>query len=84
MIGLWDTKDNLWVGSDSGPLKFEDDESDLARVAAQMVDTQTGQHPGRTIAKPFPDGFRPRKVDNVPILMSPEEALKKLEEGSAI
>jgi hypothetical protein len=76
--GLYDTEGGVWMGDDDGPKLFEDES--LARIAAQMMDVQLGQDPGRTRAKPF-DELPKRKRDEVATRMSSEEAISRLENG---
>lgn len=47
--GLYDTTDGVWMGTDEGPKTYVD--FVMARIAAQVVDEQLGQTPGRTRAK---------------------------------
>jgi len=79
MLGLYDTRDSLWMGTDEGPLLYED--AELAKVAAQIVDRALHQPPGRTRAIPYTPGFK-RIRDAKPILTPPALALAKLEDGA--
>ena len=76
--GLLDTQDNVWMGDDDGPKTYTD--YMIARVAAQMVDVQLGQHPGRTKAKEYVGGAT-RLRDEVKTKMGSAEALQKMEDG---
>lgn len=77
-FGLLDTHDNVWMGDNKGPKLFDDEE--LAQVAARIVDVQLRQIAGRTKAMPYIEEANIKR-DKVPVLLSPEEALKRLEEG---
>ena len=78
MFGLNDTKDNLWMGNDEGPLLYEDEE--VAKVAAQIVDRSLHQVMGRTRALPYM-GQAVRLRDQIPVLTDPVAALGQLEDG---
>jgi hypothetical protein len=83
IYGMYDTQDNLWMGDENGPILFDsekDPDPKIAQVRAQMLDTQLGQHPGRTRARewqPAPVTLR----DEKPVVLDPLEALVRLEEG---
>lgn len=76
--GLLDTQDNVWMGDDAGPKIYT--EYLLARVAAQMMDEQLGQKPGRTRALPYKGGAT-RLRDKVKTRMGALQALRNLEGG---
>lgn len=81
--GLYDTKDGLWMGDESGPLLFDsekDIDSKFAGVRAQMVDAQLGQATGRTRAQEWKPGAL-RWRDERPVVRDAETALSMLEEG---
>ncbi len=44
LYGIYDTKDNCWLGDDTGPKTFED--YTLARIAAQMAEDQVFSNRG--------------------------------------
>lgn len=76
--GLRDTKDNLWMGNDDGPLTY--DSETLAKVAAITVDVMLRQAPGRTRATEWLGGpvrLRDEKV----AAMTPAQALDRYERG---
>jgi hypothetical protein len=79
--GMFDTVDRVWMGTQTGPATFV--EEDIARIAAQMVDVRLRQKQGRTKARELPEELRRllRYRDEKPALMSGEEALRGLEEG---
>jgi hypothetical protein len=78
MLGLYDSVDKLWMGSEEGPLLYEDPQ--LAKIAAMIVDRALGQPMGRTRA--IPCLATPVRIrDTKPILTDPVTALGKLEEG---
>lgn len=76
--GLLDTAENVWMGNNDGPRIFTD--YMLARLAAQMVDVQLGQEPGRTRASEFA-AANLRLRGTVPVKMSAKEALRGMESG---
>jgi hypothetical protein len=79
-FGIFDTKDNVWMGNEQGPLVYE--YLLLARVAAQVMECQVfgTDMRCRYKAKPIPESeFRHR--DDIATKMSGVEALKKIEEG---
>ena len=74
MWGLYDTKDNVWMGDDEGPRLFSD--SLVAQVAAQILDTRLRQEPGRT----RPKEFEPRELrlkDEITPKMTHAQAFKR-------
>lgn len=76
--GIRDTRDEVWIGNDAGPLAYDD--FDIAQVAARMADRVMGFAPGRCRAEPLPDS--PWKLrDHVEQKMTPLAALIGLEEG---
>lgn len=78
LYGIYDTKDNVWLGNEKGPRVFED--FMLARVAAQLAEMQVfGSDLGCLYqAKEIKDGkFLLR--DEVKTKMSSLEALKRIE-----
>lgn len=78
MYGLYDTKENCWLGNSEGPLQYEDEE--IAQAAARILDVRLRNPAGRTRAMPFPDELLVKKDDVTPEL-SAEEAMRRLEEG---
>ena len=76
--GLYDTKDNCWLGDSDGPKLF-DDES-LAQIACRVIDVQTKTPAGRTRARIFNEGPL-KKKDEVKIYRSGEDAIERLESG---
>ena len=78
IYGLYDTVEHVWMGGDEGPKTFED--FMLARIAAQMIDVQLGQEPGRTKAKEY-DPSPKRLRDSVDTKMTALEALDGIEKG---
>lgn len=78
MWGLFDTKDGLWLGNDSGPKTFDDHL--LARCAAQIVETQMlGTDLGCRIQAREIQIVNPRIVDKVCLKMSGLKALQRIE-----
>ncbi len=78
LFGLYDTKDNCWLGDDNGPTTYTD--YMIARVSAQVQDVRLGQKCGRTVAKEY-DPAPKRLKDTVDAKMTNLEALTAIEEG---
>lgn len=92
--GIYDTKDNCWLGDENGPKLFDDDALDervagtgvgaygLARIAAQLAETQVfGTDMGcRYQAREFNEKNL-RKKDTIETKMGPDKALARLEGG---
>lgn len=78
MFALFDTEDELWMGTDMGPLVYADEM--VARVAAAICDRSLHQHVGRTRARKLDAPFV-RLRDQKPLLTPAVEALAQLEEG---
>ncbi len=78
--GIYDTKDKLWIGDNSGPRLFPEDQHDIAVLAAEIVAVQLGHAITRYRAREF-FGWDAHLVDEINTKMTPEEALKCLEEG---
>lgn len=76
--GLYDTRDKIFWGTDDGPIGYTS--YMIARVASQTVDVQLGNKPGRTRVVVLPPGPYNYKGD-AETLLSPEKALRLLEEG---
>lgn len=88
--GIYDTKDNCWIGDSSGPRLFTHEDSEkangmpqyvMARIAAQMAEVQMGYDLGRLRAREFTERDLKLK-DEVSTKMGPLEALDKLERGT--
>ena len=79
--GIYDTKDNCWLGDASGPKTFED--FTLARVAAQIVEDRiTGTDLGcRFRAQELPSSGPWHKRDEVLTQRTSLESLIRLENG---
>lgn len=75
--GLYDTKDNCWLGDDNGP-KSHDDKL-VAQIAAQIMEyAVTGTDLGkRIVAKELPEDIT-RLKDSIDLKYSTEEAYKRL------
>lgn len=76
-FGLYDSKDNLWMGTKDGPLSYDDYE--LARVAAAVMNAQF-RYTNRIVVKEN-DGLPKVHKDNVDAAMTTLEAIKHLEDG---
>lgn len=78
MYGLYDTKDDCWLGNSEGPLLYEDQK--LAAIAARILDVRLGNPAGRTRATEYLAEANIKK-DNLQPKYSAEEAINRLEEG---
>jgi hypothetical protein len=88
--GLYDTQDNCWLGDETGPKLYTRELVEklnglplhtAARIAAQMIEVQLGYAPGRLQPREF-NGENLVLKDEVPTLMTAEEALTRLEGGT--
>ena len=88
--GLYDTKDNSWIGDEKGPRLFPDqmingkiaDGEILARIAAQMVDMQLGRV-AVTRAREYTENAVFKK-DTLKTTCNTEDALRRIEEGRLV
>lgn len=88
-FGIYDTKDNCWIGDDKGPKLFDPADFDgdeakakiLARVAAQVIDVRLKQAPGRLQAREYDEKPKVFK-DEIATHMTSLDALKKIEDGA--
>jgi hypothetical protein len=80
MWGLYDTEDNCWMGDGHGPKLFKPEDELLAKVAAQLIDTQLRQPPGRTRAKEYNE-IADKLKDEKRFTLSALKALERLENG---
>src|SRR5271163_4588852 len=78
LYGVLDTKDNVWLGDEFGPKRFDD--FVLARIAAQVAEMQAFGTDllCRFQARPI-GGENWRKRDDMPTRMGAEEALCRIE-----
>jgi hypothetical protein len=95
--GIWDTVDNLWVGTDdagTGPKLFDEDTvingrpldaRTVARLAAQIGARRAGFPPTRFVAKEW-DGGPVRVKDELDVSKAPTtlEVLTRLERGTIV
>lgn len=79
-FGVYDTKDNCWLGDENGPKVFEN--YLVARVASQVYAMQSfgTDLVCRYKAMPIPEGIN-KKKDEVPTKMDTLQALTRLENG---
>jgi hypothetical protein len=77
--GILDTQDNVWIGNDDGPLSYDDEK--LAQVACQMAAVQAKVELTRYRARELPASGPWNLRDKVRTVCTPEEALRRLEEG---
>ena len=68
-FGLLDTENNTWLGTDQGPLVYED--MQIARVARQVIAAQIPCSPLRISIEPFTSATK--KLDEI----KPENTLKQ-------
>lgn len=87
--GIYDTKDDVWLGDKNGPRVYTRADSEkakgipvevLAKIAAQMTGVQLGYAMGRLQARVYNTGDL-RLRDEVPTKMSAVAALIRLENG---
>ena len=76
--GIFDVIDVCWMGDENGPIICGDKK--LATIAMQTFSMQLGLDATRLIVKEY-DGTGNQKKDEVPTLMTPTEAIKRLERG---
>jgi hypothetical protein len=78
LYGVLDTKDNVWLGDEFGPKRFDD--FVVARIAAQVAEMQVfgTDLACRFEARPIP-GDSYKKRDDMPTRMGAEEALNRVE-----
>lgn len=77
--GLFDTRDNLWLGDDTGPMLY--DEFNLAKISAEIQAVRLGWDTLRIEAREFPTDQPMNLRDEVRAKKSSVEALKLIEEG---
>ncbi len=68
-FGLLDTENNTWLGTDQGPLVYED--MQIARVARQIIAAQIPCSPLRISIEPFTSATK--KLDEI----KPENTLEQ-------
>ena len=80
--GLYDTKDNVWLGDEKGPFIFDTNEEPLGqgRIRAAICDAQFEQRIGRTEARELTRGVYTHR-DSVDIKRDALTALEMLEDG---
>lgn len=85
--GIYDSRDQCWLGDDNGPKLFDDADPALkgnaepiAKVAAQGAAMQLRRDPREIRAKEY-DGTGTKLKDQVEPKMSMEEALRRMERG---
>lgn len=76
--GIYDTRDNCWIGDDAGPQVFEDHL--LARISAQVMEDMLygSDLGGRLVAKELNSNAL-RLKDEVPVKHSAIESLRRIE-----
>lgn len=83
--GIYDPKDNTWMGNDDGPLLYFDET--VAHVAQMVMATQTGRADIlKYEIKYFTKGPTTWK-DDIPAIMTPLEAIRTIEgfdDGSTV
>lgn len=79
MYGIFDTKDNLWIGNSSGPVTF--DELQLAQAAAQIVEVMlTSTDLGVRFQVREAPVASVRLHDELPVQFTAVEAMQRIEE----
>lgn len=76
--GVYDPVDNVWMGNDAGPVRYDDPL--IARLVAELLEVQVGLERGRLKAREY-DCQNPRLRDSIDAKMKPEEAIRRMEEG---
>jgi len=79
--GLFDAKENIWLGTKEGPLLYDNEE--LGQIAARIVDVQLKQPAGRTRSVLY-NHTGTHLRDEVELKLSAEEALRRLEAGETL
>ncbi len=75
--GMYDTKENNWIGNNFGPLVYGP--RVVADMAAQIADVQLKQPLGRTRSKWYEADRTIKKVHEQRVAFSPEEAIRRVE-----
>lgn len=78
MFGIYDKKDDCWLGNNEGPKLFDTELK--ARLAARILAGQLGWSPTRLVAEEFEEEDLQYK-DDVQTERSAEEWLEGLERG---
>lgn len=78
--GVFDTKDEVWIGAEDGPALWDEEDEALAAVSALIVDKQLDQPMGRTRAMPYSEDTTHIR-DYVEPVKDALTALVELEEG---
>lgn len=79
--GVYDTEDNCWMGDQTGPLAYEEEE--MAKIAARILASRMRWPASRLKAMPMDPEANVKRDDVVPQI-SAEEAMRRLEEGVEI
>lgn len=78
LYGVYDPVERVWIGTDDGPVSFEDEWT--ARLCAEIVDVRLEVRRGRHEVRELPpEAYRQR--DDVETRITTVEALDKLEKG---
>jgi hypothetical protein len=86
--GLYDTKDNLWLGGDDGPKSFGEGDV-FARICSEVVGHTVGWSDDpdsihRVEVRELPEGGPWSKHDEIKKVMTEAEVLKRKERGSLL
>ena len=78
MWGLYDKKDNCWLGDENGPKPYED--KTIARIAAQVIADQLGygELSKRIEARELPD-YNLKLKDSVDTKRTALESIRRIE-----
>lgn len=79
--GMFDTKEENWIGNDAGPLVYKTEY--VAEYVARIAEAAMGLPAGRVRERRFEPDNMVKKCD-VKLKMSAEEALDKLEKGEIL
>jgi hypothetical protein len=79
--GVWDSADEVWLGTEEGPLTYPD--TDVAEIAREMLALQLKISASRLVLQTY-DGSGARIRDRMTTVMTSERALRHLEEGTRI
>jgi hypothetical protein len=72
LFGLWDGRDQCWLGNESGPLVYEE------KLMAQLAATISTERLGRWVLPRVLVGYGKKKDDITPRI-SAEEAIRRIE-----
>lgn len=77
-FGLYDAVDNLWIGDDNGPFRYDDEI--VARLVAEVTSRSLGWSATRIRARPY-TGIVRQIRDAVPLIYPAGTVLRDIERG---